>query len=456
MHTLSRILLLAGGIAVGLGAAEPRPTVVLVSVDGLPADYFANPAAAMPTLRRMARNGARAERMRAVFPTVTWPNHTSLVTGVSPARHGVVGNLYYDRAARKEIELIWDPVFDQGEIVKVPTIYDVAHRAGLKTAGISWPGSRNARHLDWQMPCVAETELLTRFTTPALLDILSSLGIAPEKKAEWAKIDGAGKALWDWMHTQVAVRVLKEYRPHLLLLHLNVVDALEHRNGRDSPEAYWACQLADRAIADLIAATEEAGLAARTTFFVVSDHGFHNYTKLIHVNAVLRDAGLITTAGTRIVESRAHFLSASGSGGIYILDEPNRATITRELVAKLQAVEGVSAVLIGDEIASEGLASATADPRVADIMLSAADGYAFAKGYTGAHLITPLGGVKGAHGYLPGERKLGATFIAWGAAIKPGIILPEMRALDVAPTMAAVLGVPLPENEGRVLSEILR
>jgi predicted AlkP superfamily pyrophosphatase or phosphodiesterase len=72
----------------------------------------------MPTLHMMAKNGARAERMSAVFPTVTWPNHTSMVTGVSPARHGVIGNIYYDRVARKELELIWDPVFDQAQIVK--------------------------------------------------------------------------------------------------------------------------------------------------------------------------------------------------------------------------------------------------------------------------------------------------------------------------------------------------
>lgn len=92
---LSFLLVLLAPAA--LPAAERAPIVVLISVDGLAADYFADAHADLPTLRRMARDGAWAESMMSVFPTVTWPNHTRMVTGVWPARHGVVGNRYYDR-----------------------------------------------------------------------------------------------------------------------------------------------------------------------------------------------------------------------------------------------------------------------------------------------------------------------------------------------------------------------
>jgi predicted AlkP superfamily pyrophosphatase or phosphodiesterase len=84
--------------------------------------------------------------MKASTPTVTWPNHTTLVTGVTPAKHGVVGNNYFDRETRKKVTLISDPVFDKDQIVKVPTIYDLAKAAGMKTAGIRWPG--NAQRQD--------------------------------------------------------------------------------------------------------------------------------------------------------------------------------------------------------------------------------------------------------------------------------------------------------------------
>src|SRR6478672_5290400 len=93
--------------------------VVMISVDGLAADYMDDPKAEMPTIRALATEGARASSMKAVTPTVTWPNHTTLVTGVMPARHGVVGNNYLDRKTGKPVQLIADPIFDKTQIVKV-------------------------------------------------------------------------------------------------------------------------------------------------------------------------------------------------------------------------------------------------------------------------------------------------------------------------------------------------
>ena len=123
-----------------------------MSVDGLANFYMDDPAAEMPTIRKLAAEGAKAASMRASDPTVTWPNHTTLVTGVSPAKHGVVGNNYFDRAKGEKVTLIWDPVLDKDEIVKVPTIYDLAKAAGLKTLAIKWPATRNARSLDLTLP----------------------------------------------------------------------------------------------------------------------------------------------------------------------------------------------------------------------------------------------------------------------------------------------------------------
>ena len=133
-----------------------------MSVDGLANFYMDDPAAEMPTIRKLAAEGAKAASMRASDPTVTWPNHTTLVTGVSPARHGVVGNNYYDRAKGEKVTLIWDPVLDKDEIVKVPTIYDLAKAAGMKTVAIQWPATRNARSLDWTCPDVGKAELVTQ------------------------------------------------------------------------------------------------------------------------------------------------------------------------------------------------------------------------------------------------------------------------------------------------------
>src|SRR4029079_3836895 len=95
-------------------AATPAPDsdriVVLMSIDGLANFYMDDPSAEIPTIRKLAAEGAKAASMRASDPTVTWPNHTTLVTGVTPARHGVVGNNYFDRVKNDKVTLIWDPV----------------------------------------------------------------------------------------------------------------------------------------------------------------------------------------------------------------------------------------------------------------------------------------------------------------------------------------------------------
>ena len=436
--------------------AAAGTTVVMISIDGLAADYLDDPRADLPTLRRMAQEGARAKRMQGVFPTVTWPNHTSMVTGVMPARHGVVSNRYYDRTADRAVDLLWDPLLDKEDLVLAPTIYDVAHRAGLKTAGVAWPASRNARHLDWQVPCVIDPELLARYSTPALLAELSEQGIVLAKKAEWEKLEVGGKLLWDWMHTRVAQHILRKHQPNLLLLHFDAVDAAQHRHGRNSAEAYWAANIADHYLAELVETVRSAGLAARTTFFVVSDHGFRNYSRQIHLNALLREAGFIKTAGNRIVEGRVQLIVSGGSAGLYVTGGSDRAAVVSDLLARLRQVEGVEKVLGPDEVAAQGLPAPGPSSRSPDIMISAADGYSFSARIPGEDVVTPAGSVKGVHGALPAAPEMQALFIASGPAIKRGVTLQQIRNVDVAPTLAAVLGVAWPETDGRAISEILR
>src|SRR4051794_25277846 len=150
--------------------ADRDRIVVMISIDGLANFYMDDSAAEMPTIRKLAAEGARAASMRASDPTVTWTNHTTLVTGVSPAKHGVLANNYYDRLKGEKVTLIWDPVFDKDEVIKVPTLYDLAKGAGLKTAGVRWPVTRNARAIDWNAPDLGKLELVEKYTTPELIE----------------------------------------------------------------------------------------------------------------------------------------------------------------------------------------------------------------------------------------------------------------------------------------------
>ncbi len=460
MRALPLRILVVGLTLLGVGfppaSAEPAADrhVILVSIDGLADYYFDDPRAHMPTIRKLAAEGARAKRMECTFPTVTWPNHTTLVTGVHAGRHGVLGNNYFDRQTLKTVPLIPDPLFDKEEIVRSPTIYDVVHQAGLKTAGVCWPASRNAPTLNWQVPDVFDQAIFEGASTPSLLAELKEKGIPYWKQNEWCSLGNAGKPQRDWMYTRIAEHLITTHRPNLLALHLVSVDALEHATGRQSEETYWAITDSDRCVRELIDATEAAGIRDRTTFIITADHGFITYTREILPNVVLRQDGLREGQGLKL-KQQAYALAQGGGCFIYILDEANRDAIRDRLATRFRGVEGVEVVIEPGDFAKFGHRLPADDPREPDLMLSAADGYSFSGKDDGDTVIVETDGPRGSHGHSPFHPLMGANFVASGQGIKPGVVLDQISNTDVAPTIGALLGTPMTDTEGRVLTEIL-
>lgn len=433
-------------------AAEPHNDrcVILISVDGLAGFYLDEARAEMPTIRRLARDGARAAGMVASFPTVTWPNHTTLVTGVPPARHGVLGNNYLDRASAVPVALIPDPLFDKDQIVKSPTIYDAANRAGLRTAAIVWPATRNARTLDWTVPDMAGDEAWPKFGTPAWLAELREAGLPVDRHGAWTK-ETSGGVQRDWLYSRMAAHVLKNHSPNLLLIHLVEVDHVQHRHGPRSPEAYWSVSFADDRVRDIVEAARISPHSEKTTIIVASDHGFFPIDKEIRPNVLLKQEGLSSDD-----KKRTLCVSQGGAAMVYVLDGEERREIADRLRKKFAAVEGVDAVLGPDEFAKVGQATAAADSRAPDLWLSAKSGYSFSDARTGDEMVVPRESRGGTHGYLPDQPDMLATLVLAGYGIKPAAKLEKVSNLDVAPTIARLMGIDLPKVEGRVLNEALQ
>ncbi len=300
--SLATVALVAAIFAADCPATAAPPiakerTVVMVSVDGLAAFYMDDAQAKMPTIRALAESGAWAP-MKASAPTVTWPNHTNLVTGVTTSGHGVVGNDYFDRKEQREVALILDPEFDKEQIVRVPTVYDQAHAAGLKTAGVRWPATRNAKTLDWTVPEVGSDENLQRFTTPKLLEECRAAGIWDSGRL--VKSGGREfRIMADDTCAKIFNHILTEHRPNLALLHLIEVDTAEHIYGPRSPEAYAAIENADRQVGAIweILKRDFPGTA---TLLVVSDHGFSRIEHSILPNVLFRNLGLSVVEGDKV------------------------------------------------------------------------------------------------------------------------------------------------------------
>jgi hypothetical protein len=156
MPRLVTLVLTALLAAPALLAQTPRGDrhVIVISIDGLAAYALADPAIPLPTLGALPREGAAADAMVPVNPTVTWPNHTTLVTGVLPEKHGLLYNGLPVRAAAGSTD---PPVkieahVDKPELVMAPTVYDAAHAAGLTTDEIDWVEIVNAPNITWAFP----------------------------------------------------------------------------------------------------------------------------------------------------------------------------------------------------------------------------------------------------------------------------------------------------------------
>jgi predicted AlkP superfamily pyrophosphatase or phosphodiesterase len=426
--------------------------VVLVSLDGLAGFYIDDPHAELPNLRALAAAGARATSMLPVVPTVTWPNHVSLVTGVSPAKHGVVGNQYFDRAKKEQITLLSDPKFNMDEIVKVPTIFDIAKQSGMRTAAVRWPATRAAKTLDWTIPDVARNELLRKYTTPSLLSECEAAGIWEDGKPD--NSDSKVELITDAMCTKVASLIIEKHRPQLLLVHLIHVDHMQHLEGPRSPDAYEAVKNIDAQVGE-IWQTLQKEFPGRATIVLVSDHGFSPIRDMILPNVILKQAGLVTVDEKGKAEGKIHCVIQGGSALVYLLDENERDALATKVTELFSHEEGVASVAQRSELGAIGVADPATDPHGPDMILFAQEGYTFGNGVKEENYHLPNPERKGNHGHDPRLPILKATFIASGAGIKPGVSLGEISNLDVAPTLAKLLGINLPGTDGKVLADAL-
>jgi predicted AlkP superfamily pyrophosphatase or phosphodiesterase len=440
-----------GGSSTSTFAAEPSAdrVVVLMSVDGLANFYLQDPTVEMPNIRKLAAAGASAAGMRASDPTVTWPNHTTLVTGVSPGRHGVAGNNFVDRTTGKKVTAIWDPDLDKDQLVRAPTVYDLAKSAGLKTAAVHWPATRNAHSLDWAVPDVNKTELLAKYSTPAVLEEAKAAGIDLVNDADGKPRRRTETTEEDQRFLDVFKLILHEHKPNLALFHVLDVDYTEHLEGPRSPKALEAIKGADGQVGQVWEELQK-DFPGKATLIVVSDHGFSLNKTRIAIDPVLQEAGLLKTVGNRVTGGDVTPMVQGGSVLLYFNDDANRAVLEERVRKAFANVDGVDKIIAPDEFKDYGIGDPQHDPHAPDMVLFAKLNYFFGD--------TAAGGkreLKGSHGFDSHLPDMHAVFVAAGAGIKPGAKLGEIKNTDVAPTIAKLLGFEIPGAEGKPLLNAL-
>jgi len=380
-------------------AESPRKLIV-VSVDGLDWRYLRDRDALhlrIPNMRRLLHDGSYASGVIGVWPTITWPSHTSLITGVRPDQHGIEGNR---RPKSEGGDYYWN-----ASLLKSPTLWQLAHDQHRTTAAITWPVTVGAP-IDYNLP-----EYFHR-RQGGSMDLESIAAQAtPGLVAEIAKAYPSFSQQWmdDRTRTLAALFLLREKQPDLLMIHLVDLDAEEHEQGPYTENANAVVERTDELIGDLLKA-----LPAEHAFALVSDHGFERVEKIANLRVLLVQkhlpdniqslGGLITTSNEKV----AAFLRTAPDGVGPEIPKTEIQQYAPKLSNALAAFQPAGHVLFG-----------TADQ--------------------GSYFSPPA--EKGNHGFWPARHDYRSVFCLYGPSIPPGE-LGEIQMLSIAGRLAAVLGLP--------------
>lgn len=432
-------------VLTGVPAVAADRHVVLISVDGMSSDFYLRAdelGLKIPNLRHLMKEGSYAEGVQSIMPSLTFPAHISLVTGVSPVKHGVVSNGIFDPGYRKGAG-----PYNFYEDITARTLFDAVADKGLKSGSVWWPVTMSAP-IAYNLPDLEVTDVL-RARLVLHLSSPEVRALVPDPEA----IVGMGGAdELDGLRTRIALDFLRR-KPAFLAIHFTELDTAEHDHGPRSPEALAALEKTDAYIGEILATVREAGMEASTTVAVASDHGFLPVEKEVRVGSLFAALGLLdVNAEGVLADWRAFPWHAGGSSAIYI--HPQAPSGTAALVDKAidllasRPERPVHKVYRGEELARlSGFPGAYA-------VLDAASGVFFSSRLTGP--VTSDTSLRGVHGHTPDRPELSASFLIRGPKIRAGQRIGKVNILDVAPTLARILDVDLGPVEGRVLEEIFQ
>jgi predicted AlkP superfamily pyrophosphatase or phosphodiesterase len=414
--------------------------VIVISLDGFPAYALDDPRLPIPTLRKLMRQGTVAASMKPVNPTVTWPNHTAMVTGVSPAEHQVLFNGLLTRPPDGERPTI-EPWRDKDIMVHAPTVYDIAHEAGLTTAQIDWVAIYRAKTITWQFPELPDP------TGEIERGMIAAGTVTPDQLKTF---EASSQAWQDDMWTDAAVDILEKHKPHLLLFHLLTLDDINHEYGPMTNASLTAMAFLDSQVKRIVDTLARIGATNRATLLIVSDHGFRSFTHKIQLNALLRERGLLT--GEKDHEkSEAWIVAEGGSAMVYVTRPERKAELIPKLRDMFTAVEGVERVYGPDDLPSLGLPTPSQSDQAPDLFLAAKPDYSFGNDAEGPTITQSTGGT---HGFINSDPKMQSIFIASGAGVPQGLRIDSILNVDVAPTVATLLGLEMKHVQGHPISAI--
>lgn len=421
--------------------------VVLISIDGFRPDFYLEDEWPAPVIKEMATQGTKALGVRGVFPSVTYPSHTTLVTGEKPYKHGIYYNTPFEREENTG-KWFWDT-----SLIQTKTLWRAVREANQKSASFFWPVSVNAP-IDYNIPEVWDVARKGPFlgknreheSPKGFLKELetTTTGILTKENFngdDLNKVDRTG---------EMAAYTMETYKPNFMTVHFIATDHFQHSEGKKGPTVYKALAATDRAIGKIVEAAKRAGIIENTTFIITGDHGFVDVHSALSPNVWLKELGLLQDTRNRGEDWKAAF-HTSGASAFLILKDSNDTKTLKKVQQKLASlpenIKKLFRVVSKEELIRVG------SSKEAALAIAPVPGIAMSSSSEGEILKSATGGT---HGFFPNFKAIETGFIGWGSDIQTKKTLEHMNLEDIAPIVAKILGLDFMSEAGVLYPGVLK
>lgn len=396
----------------------------------------------LPGFSRFFEDASRCMSVNSVYPSITYPAHTTIVTGRYPCHHGVVNNTKI-QPGRKSPDWYW-----QRRYIRGTTLYDEAMAHGMTTAALLWPVTARSG-ITYNVPEIFANRPWTNQILTSLRNGTPLYQFRLNQKFGHLRNGIREPELDNFTHASL-LYTLEKYRPDLTLVHFTDVDSQKHDYGTESEEAWAAMERHSHRLMEIQDTLERLEMSEDTIFVLLGDHSQKDVSRIICLNALFLEKGWISIRRGKIANWRVYSKGCDGSAYIYIRDKELYRPVY-ELLKKLrdEKIWGIEAFYTGKNAARLGADGACA------FMVEAGDGYFFRDDTETFTRPTRAGEHKGCHGYRPEKTEYQTFFGIKGPGVRKNQVAAKMSLADEGPTLAALLGLDLGMTDGNVIDTFL-
>lgn len=432
-----------------MGKKDDRQRIIMISLDATgkrDMEFMLK----QPNFKKIVSEGAFCDNVYSVYPSITYPAHTSIVTGLTPNHHRIVNNTLF-QPSRKHPDWMYKEKYIQGK-----TLVDIAREKKMVTMSLLWPVMGGAK-IKLNLPEILVTRKLQTQATVCLANGTPKFLLEINSKFGHLR-NGIKQPELDNFVCASAKYAIEKYDPDFMLIHFTDVDTNRHLHGVDAPEITEGLKRHDQRLGELIETLKKVRSMDKTTIIVLGDHCQLDMHTIVYLNKIFLDKGFLTVKDGKITDYKVIAKENDGSTYVYLNEKyASDNAFLDELTDTLNEIKNDECLGVEEIYTSKESAKMGADGNCF-CMIEGKPGYYFLNEFdvlTEKVSETKNNQMFATHGCLPTKEGNITFFAACGYGIKKGARVGSMHLWDEGPTIAKLMGGSLPNTDGHVIEEFL-